>query len=355
MAFKVFNTLTKKKEEFKSIIPNQVKMYSCGPTVYNHVHIGNLRAFLFADLLRRYIKYKGYKLTHTMNITDVDDKTIRDSQNEKKSLTEFTQFYEKTFLDNLKTLNIEIPEIMPRATDHIPEIVNMIKSLTEKGHTYESDGSIYFRISSFKEYGALANLDFSKLKENAQGRLTEDEYEKENARDFVLWKAYTESDGDVFWETELGKGRPGWHIECSAMSTKYLGDHFDIHTGGVDLIFPHHTNEIAQSVCATGRPFVNYWIHNEHLIVNGKKMSKSLGNFFTLKDLLDKGYHPMAIRYELISTHYRSKLDFRENSLENVWSTVQKFHDFIDSLSNIKGEENNLTINHLIKDSKEES
>lgn len=352
--FKLYNTLTKKKEAFKSILPNKVRMYSCGPTVYNYAHIGNLRAFIFADILRRYLKYKGYELVHVMNITDVDDKTIKDSQKENKSLKEFTEFYEKEFLKDLKKLNIEIPEIMPRATEHINEIIQLIEKLEKNGHTYTSkDGSVYFSIDSFKNYGKLANLDFSKLKDNAKGRMNKDEYDKENARDFALWKSYSKEDGDVFWETKYGKGRPGWHIECSAMSMKYLGEHFDIHTGGIDLVFPHHTNEIAQSSCATKRPFVNYWIHNAHLIVNGKKMSKSEGNFFTLRDLLDKGYDPIAIRYELLATHYRSKLDFREDNLDKIPETLQKFYDFIDKLDEVKNKEIHPEVPQLIKQSKE--
>jgi cysteinyl-tRNA synthetase len=338
MALKLFNTLTRTKEEFKSNVDGQVSMYSCGPTVYNQVHIGNLRASIFVDLLRRYLKYKGYSLNHVMNITDVDDKTIRDSQAQGKSLKEFTVFYTGKFLEDLKTLNCEIPEHLPRATDNIDEMVELIKTLLEKGHAYKTEkGDIYFKIESFSEYGKLANLDVEQLKKNADGRLdSSDEYEKENARDFALWKVYAPEDGDVFWNTEIGKGRPGWHVECSAMSRKILGETFDIHTGGVDLVFPHHTNEIAQSECASGHKYVNYWIHNAHLIVNGEKMSKSLGNFYTLNDLISKGYDSKAIRFELLRTHYRQQLDFREDELKQIPETLSKFYNFLDKLDEIK-------------------
>lgn len=358
MTLKLFNTLGRKKEDFIPIDKNGkiVKMYSCGPTVYYYSHIGNLRAFIFADLLKRYLKFKGYDVLHVMNITDVDDKTIRDSIKNNQSLSEFTEFYTEKFIDDLKKLNIEIADIMPKATEHISEMVNIIKKLKEKGLTYESKGSIYFKISKSKKYGELACLNIDDLKNNADNRINDaDEYEKEDARDFALWKAYDESDGNVFWETEIGKGRPGWHIECSAMSTKYLGDTFDIHTGGVDLIFPHHTNEIAQTEEATGKKWVNYWIHNAHLIVNGEKMSKSLGNFFVLKDLLDKGYDTRAIRFELLKSHYRSQLDFREDELKKIPELLNKFDEAINKLNNIieKNENSNdQKINSIeIKDS----
>ncbi|MBD3354849.1 cysteine--tRNA ligase, partial [Candidatus Woesearchaeota archaeon] len=285
----------------------------------------------------RYLKFKGYKVKWVMNITDVDDKTIRDSQKEGKTLKKFTKFYTQAFLDDLKTLNIEIPKTMPRATDEIEGMVDLVKKLLEKGIAYRTDDGIYFSISKFKDYGKLAKLDLDQLKTGASGRVTADEYDKENAHDFVLWKFWDSKDGDVFWETDIGKGRPGWHIECSVMSSKYLGQPFDIHMGGVDLIFPHHTNEIAQSEAAYGTKFCNYWLHNEHLLVNGEKMSKSLGNFYTLRDLLKKGYKPEAIRYELISTHYRNKMDFREDNLKKIPETLQKFYDFLAKLENVDG------------------
>lgn len=335
---KLYNTLARKKQEFKPLKQGEATMYSCGPTVYGNVHVGNLRAFVFVDLLRRYLKYKGFKLKHVMNITDVDDKTIRDSRKEGKTLKEFTEFYTKEFLKDMKTLNIEIPEIMPRATDEIDSMVELVKKLLDKGFAYRAKDGIYFSITKFKDYGKLANLDLEQLKAGASGRVCADEYDKENARDFVLWKFWDADDGDVFWEAEIGKGRPGWHIECSVMSAKYLGQPFDIHTGGVDLIFPHHTNEIAQSEAAEGKQFVRYWVHNEHLIVNGQKMSKSLGNFYTLNDLLEKGYNPVAIRYELLATHYRQKLDLREENLKKIPATLQKFHDFLGRLESADGE-----------------
>jgi cysteinyl-tRNA synthetase len=340
MTLKFYNTLSRKVEEFIPIKKGEVSMYTCGPTVYNYVHIGNLRCYIFNDLLRRYLKYKGFKLKHVMNITDVEDKTIRDSQKENKPFKEFTEFYTKAFLDDMKTLNIEIPEIMPKATEEIQGMVALIKILLDKGIAYKAkSGDIYFAISKFPGYGGLARIDLENLKKNADQRLDNaDEYEKDDVRDFALWKAYDPEDGDVFWETEIGKGRPGWHIECSVMSSKYLGQPFDIHTGGVDLIFPHHTNEIAQSEAAYGIKFCNFFLHNDHLIVNGEKMSKSAGNFFTLRDLLEKGYDPIAIRYELLKTHYRQKLDFREDELKKVFEILQKFYDFLDKLAEIKKE-----------------
>jgi len=288
MAIKFKNSLSRVREEFKPIEPGKVKFYTCGPTVYNFAHIGNFRAYIFEDLLRRYLKYKGYDVYQVMNLTDIDDKTIRDSQKEGISLKDFTGRYIKAFFDDLDTLGIERAEQYPAATEHIPEMVELIKKLTENGYAYEVNGNYYFKISAFKDYGKLANLDMAGLKAGA--RVATDEYEKDSVSDFALWKAWDEADGDVYWETEIGKGRPGWHLECSAMSMKYLGNHFDIHTGGVDNMFPHHENEIAQSEGATGEKFVNYWMHCEYLIVDGRKMSKSLGNFYTLRDIIDKGY-----------------------------------------------------------------
>ena len=339
MTLQFYNTLTHKKEQFSPINDGEVKIYCCGPTVYNYVHIGNLRAYIFNDILRRYLKYKGFKLNHVMNITDVDDKTIRDSQKEGKSLKEFTEFYTEEFLKDLKTLKIEIPETMPKATETVPEMVELIETLKGKGLTYEHDGDIYFSIEKFDGYGKMANLDVEGLKNNADSRLDNgDEYTKENPRDFALWKKYDKKDGDVFWETSIGKGRPGWHIECSAMSRKFLGQPFDIHTGGVDLVFPHHTNEIAQSEAAYGTKFCNMFLHNEHLMVNSEKMSKSLGNFYTLRDLIDKGYSPLAIRYVLMSTHYRQQLNFTEDAVKQVPNTLSKIYDFLDKLSEVKGD-----------------
>lgn len=334
MALRFFNTLSRSLEDFNPIHPGEARVYCCGPTVYNYIHIGNLRAFLFDDLVHRYLKYRGYKVTFVMNITDVDDKTIRDSKKAGKTLREFTEFYTEAFLADLRTLRVLPADIMPKATGEIDGMVEMIQTLMERGFAYKNDrGDIYFKIDSFPRYGALANIDRSKQKQNASGRLARaDEYEKENANDFALWKAYDADDGDVFWDTAIGKGRPGWHIECSVMSSKYLGQPFDIHGGGIDLVFPHHTNEIAQSECACDAKLANIWLHNEHLIVNGKKMSKSLGNWYSLRDLIAKGYAPMAIRYELLKTHYRAQLDFREDSLVNNALSIRKFTDLLDRL-----------------------
>jgi len=326
MVLKVYNTASRKKEAFKPIQENLVKIYSCGPTVYNYAHIGNYRSYIFADVLRRYLEWKGYKLKHVMNITDVDDKTIRDSRKEGVSLREFTERYTKAFFNDTDALNIERVEIYPKATEHINEIVKLVEALLKKGYAYKGNDAIYYDISKFKGYGKMAHLDMKGLKSGA--RVSQDEYDKEHASDFALWKFWDEQDGDVFWNTSLGKGRPGWHIECSAMSMKYLGPSLDIHTGGVDLIFPHHQNEIAQSEAATCKKFVRYWMHNEHLVVEGKKMSKSLGNFFTLRDLLKKGHSPEAIRYLLLASHYRQKLNLTEEGLKASQQAADRLADF---------------------------
>ncbi len=305
--------------------------------MYDYPHIGNYRAYVFGDLLKRYLKYKGYKVMHIMNLTDVDDKTIRDSQKEGKSLKEFTDFYIKGFYEDLETLHIEQADVFPKATEHIPEMVALIKKLLEKGFAYNGeDNSIYFNIRKFKEYGKLSGINLADLEEGASGRIKKDEYAKENANDFALWKAYDESDGDVFWETELSKGRPGWHIECSAMSSKYLGETFDIHAGGVDLIFPHHENEIAQSECANGKPFVKYWMHNEWLLVEGKKMAKSAGSFYTLRDILSKGYSPMAVRYALLSTHYRQQLNFTFEGIDASKNSIERLNEFFSKVKEME-------------------
>ena len=333
---KLFNTLTRKKEVFKPLKEGEVHMYSCGPTVYNFPHIGNYRAYVAADLLKRVLRYLGFDVLHVMNLTDVDDKTIRDSQKAGKSLDDFTAPFISGFFDDLKSLNILLADVFPRATKHIAEMVSMIKLLLDNGLAYKGeDNSIYFSIKKFKDYGKLAHLDKEKLLAGASGRVSSDEYGKENPRDFALWKAWSPEDGEVFWETDIGKGRPGWHIECSAMSTKYLGKSFDIHTGGVDLIFPHHENEIAQSEGAFGQKFVNYWVHNEWLLVEGQKMSKSLGNFFNLRDLLDKGFNPLAIRFLLLATHYRQQLNFTFNGLDAARNSLQRIWDFMDRLDGV--------------------
>ncbi len=331
-----FNTLTRKKEAFIPLVPGKVKIYTCGPTVYDYAHIGNFRAFLFEDLLKRWLVYQGFKVTHVMNLTDIDDKTIKGSQKQGIPLRQFTDFYIKAFFEDIKALNIQPADVYPKATDHIPEMVQLIKNLIAKGTAYKGeDGSIYFSVCKFSDYGKLSHIKVSELKAGA--RVCQDEYCKEEAQDFALWKAWTPEDGDVFWETELGKGRPGWHIECSAMSTKYLGETFDIHCGGIDNMFPHHENEIAQSEGATGKKFVNYWMHNEHLQVEGKKMSKRFGNFYTLRDLLAKGYDPIAIRYLLMSTHYRQQFNFTFEGLEAAKAAIERLRNFVRRLHEVEG------------------
>ena len=330
---KFYNTLTKKKEEFMPIEDKIVKMYTCGPTVYDFAHIGNFRAYIFEDLLHRYLEFRGYKVIRVMNITDVDDKTIDGAKKEGISLKEYTDRYLKYFLEDMETLRIKKPDYLPRATEHIKEMVEIIKKLIEKGYAYRKNGSIYYDISKFPDYGKLSGIELKNIKPGA--RVETDEYTKDDVRDFALWKEGKEEEG-VWWETEVGKGRPGWHIECSAMSMKYLGETFDIHTGGVDNIFPHHENEIAQSEAATGKKFVNYWLHCAHLLVNNEKMSKSKGNFYTLRDLLQKGYNPVAIRYLLLTTHYRDPLNFTEKSLKAAENTIRNYNGFYSSLSFFK-------------------
>jgi cysteinyl-tRNA synthetase len=339
MTLKFYNTLTRSKDEFVPLHKGEVKMYSCGPTVYDYPHIGNLRAFVFYDLLHRYLKYRGFAVKHVMNLTDVDDKTIRNSRKEGMPLGAFTEKYTRIFFEDLERMSIEKFEFYPRATEHIKEMVELIKILLHKGVAYKgADGSVYFNIRKFPDYGKLSKLDIASLKSGA--RVSQDEYSKEEAKDFALWKAWTPEDGEVYWETEIGKGRPGWHIECSVMSAKYLGKTFDIHTGGIDLVFPHHENEIAQSEAAYGQQFVRYWLHNEHVMVEGQKMSKSLGNFLTLKDLLERGHDPRAIRYALLSTHYRSKLNITDESLWAAKQALERMDNFMDLLREAKGKAN---------------
>ncbi len=343
---KIFNTLTRQKEELTPIEPGKIGMYTCGPTIYDYAHIGNFRAFLFEDLLKRWLERRGFQVKHIMNLTDIDDKTIKGSQKQSKPLRQYTDFYAKAFFEDIQTLNIKPATIYPRATDHIPEMVKIIKTLMEKGYAYKGeDGSIYYNITRFPQYGKLSHLHLQELKAGA--RVKQDEYTKEQAQDFALWKAWTPEDGDVFWETELGKGRPGWHIECSAMSMKYLGETFDIHCGGVDNIFPHHENEIAQSEAATAKTFVHYWMHNEHLLVEGKKMAKRLGNFYTLRDLLQKGLDPLAIRYLLLSTHYRQQFNFTFEGLEAAKSAIERLANLQRRLQDANGKANLQKINEL--------
>ncbi len=334
---KIYNTLTKKEEEIVPINPGKIGMYSCGPTVYGMPHIGNYRAFVFADLLKRTLQYGGLEVNHVMNITDVEDKIVRDSKAAQKSLKEFTQFYTDKFHEECAELHIIPPTTESLATEHIGEMVSMIETLLKKGFAYKSDdGSIYFDIKKDSEYGKLSGLDLKKS-EAAQSRIKNDEYDKENAQDFALWKAWDENDGDVFWDTPLGKGRPGWHIECSAMSTKYLGNHFDLHTGGIDLQFPHHENEIAQSECASGEPFVNYWLHNGHILIDGKKMSKSLKNDYRLIDIKEKGFSPIDYRYFLLQGNYRNLINFTWEALEASQNALRKLKNLYLNLGNDVG------------------
>jgi len=326
---KLYNTLTNKVEEFKPIKEGEVTIYTCGPTVYDYAHIGNFRTFCFEDLFRRYFLYKGYKVNQVMNITDVDDKTIRESVKQGISLDDYTEKYIDAFLEDCQTLNMEAVEHYPRATRHIEEMKLLIDDLIEKGFAYEKDGSIYFKIESFKEYGKLSGLDKREIKSGIS--VDSDEYDKEDVRDFVLWKEKKE--GEPFWDYKRCDGRPGWHIECSVMSMKYLGETIDIHAGGEDLIFPHHENEIAQSEASTGKQFVNYWLHCKYLIVEGKKMSKSLGNFYTLRQVLEKGYKPRAIRYALISAHYRKQLNFTFESISNAEKAIERIEGFFGAVS----------------------
>ena len=343
-----YNTLNRKKEKFTPIVKGKVCLYTCGPTVYDYAHIGNFRAFIFEDLLKRWLEHIGYEVFHVMNITDVDDKTIKRSQEQRKSLKKFTEFYTKAFYEDIKTLNIKPANIYPKATDHIPEMINLIKKLLAKGFAYKTkEKSIYFSIKKFKNYGKLSNLKIKELKIGK--RVKVDEYEKDQAQDFVLWKAWVPEDGEVYWETELGKGRPGWHIECSSMSMKYLGKTFDIHCGGVDNIFPHHENEIAQSEASTGKKFVNYWLHNEHLLVEGKKMSKKYGNYYTLRDLIQKNIDPVAIRFLLLSTHYRAQFNFTFEGLESAKRTLDRLRNFLRRLKEANGKENGKNLEKIIE------
>jgi cysteinyl-tRNA synthetase len=341
-----FNTLTRQKEKFVSIEPGKVKMYTCGPTVYDYIHIGNLRAFLFEDIVRRWLEYRGFQVTQVMNVTDVDDRTIKASKALGIPIKQHTERFIKAFFEDIEALNIEKADYYPKATEHIPEMVALVKKLLEKGYAYRGeDNSVYFAISKFKDYGKLARVQVGDLKAGA--RVKVDEYAKEEASDFVVWKAWDKDDGDVFWETEIGKGRPGWHIECSAMSMKYLGETFDIHCGGVDNMFPHHENEIAQSEAATGKKFVNYWLHNEHLLVEGKKMAKRLHNYYTLKDLMAKGYDPTAIRYLMMSAHYRQQINFTFEGLEAARKTLERLTNFVHRLLETNGKPAGDKINQL--------
>jgi cysteinyl-tRNA synthetase len=324
------NTLTNRLEPLQPLHKDEVRIYTCGPTVYDYAHIGNFRTFVFQDILRRFLHSRGLTVLQVMNLTDVDDRIIQNAAAAGMSIRDYTEKYIQAFLNDMKALHLEMPEEVVRATDHIEDMVDLIVRLREKGITYTSEGSIYYRISQFPSYGKLSKIDLAGMKSGA--RVDNDRYEKDDARDFALWKA--PKAGEHFWETRIGAGRPGWHIECSAMAMKYLGETLDIHTGGIDLAFPHHENEIAESEAATGRPFAKLWLHAEHLIIDGEKMSKSLGNFFTLRDLFTKGQKPSTIRYLLLSVPYRRQLNFTADSVKQAENSVERLRNFLARLKN---------------------
>jgi cysteinyl-tRNA synthetase len=331
------NTLTGRQEEFRPLVEGEVRMYYCGPTVWDYGHIGNFRSNIFADLLRRYLKFKGYAVTHVMNITDVEDRIIALSQKNGVTIDDYTAKYIEALWQDFDALGCARPDIIPRATRHIPEMVALIEQLEANGHAYRSEGSIYYRISSFPEYGKLSKINFAGNIAGASERVDTDKYEKEDARDFALWKMSAPEE-EPAWDTSIGRGRPGWHIECSAMSMKYLGETFDIHAGGIDLVFPHHENEIAQSEGATGKQFAKYWIHFEHLKVDGESMSKSKGNYYTFRDVAAKGYSPVAVRYFLFSAPYRKQLNFTFEGLNAASKTVEGLRDFRSRLKEARTE-----------------
>jgi len=324
MALRFYNTLTQEVQTFAPLHDNEVRMYTCGPTVYNYVHIGNLRTFSFQDVLRRWLRARGYQLNHVMNITDVEDKIIRNAKAEGKTLSQYTETYTQAFLEDTAKLRLERPERLVKATEQIDGMVQDIQKLTAKGFTYTSEGSVYYRIAQFPGYGKLSHNDFGGM--IAGARVDVDEYDKADARDFVLWKA--RKDDEPFWDSVLGPGRPGWHIECSTMAMEFLGETLDIHAGGIDLVFPHHENEIAQAEAITGKPFARFWLHSEHLIIESQKMSKSAGNFYTLRDLLEMGYAPEVIRYLLISVPYRKKLNFTFDGLKAAATAIDRLRNF---------------------------
>lgn len=353
LSLKLFNTETRAKETLSPMHDKQIMMYTCGPTVYNFAHIGNFRTYIFEDLLRRAIKFFGMTITQVMNLTDVDDKTIKGAIAKDVTLNEFTQPYKDAFFDDVRTLKIEPAEHYPAATDYIEEMIKIIQVLIAKGVAYKGgDGSIYYAIHQFPRYGCLSHLKLEELQTGASERIVSDEYEKDHAADFVLWKKYDpERDGKIFWESPFGPGRPGWHLECSAMAMKILGPTIDIHVGGVDNMFPHHENEIAQSEAYSGKTFVKHWLHVEHLVVDNKKMSKSLGNFYTLRDLLSKGFSGEQIRYMLIQTHYKTQLNFTLTGLEAAKISLQRINDFIQRLMEIKNTEPHGLISPILEKS----
>ncbi len=322
-----YNTLNHRQEEFIPLRSGKAGLYTCGPTVYNYAHIGNLRCYAFEDILKRTLLFHGYAVRHVMNLTDVDDKTIKGSQNAGKSLNEFTLQFKDAFFADIERLRFLPADVYPAATEHIDDMIAIIRILMDKGIAYQAeDGSVYFSIAKWPQYGQLVHIDPEQMRSGTRVKL--DEYAKESVADFALWKAWDEADGEVFWKSPWGRGRPGWHLECSAMSSRYLGPTFDIHCGGIDNMFPHHEDEIAQSEAANGCRFVNYWLHCAHLVVDGQKMSKSLGNFYTLKDILDKGYSGREVRWVLIGTHYRQSLNFSFKAMEDARAALQRLDSF---------------------------
>lgn len=344
---KLYNTETRIHEEVKPAFGDTLLMYTCGPTVYNFAHIGNFRTYVFEDLLRRSVQFFHMKIKQVMNLTDIDDKTIKGALQQGITLSEYTTPYINAFFEDLGSLGIQKAEEYPAATDYIQDMITIIQRLMDKGVAYAgSDGSIYFRIESFPSYGRLSHLPLCTLKAGASNRVSADEYDKDQISDFVLWKAYdSQRDGAIFWDSPFGKGRPGWHIECSAMAMKILGESIDIHVGGVDNMFPHHENEIAQCEAFSDRTFVRHWLHAEHLLVDHKKMSKSLGNFYTVRDLLQKGYTGRQIRYMLLQTHYRTQLNFTLEGLDGAGTSVQRILDFAERLQGLQGPEH---LNHAL-------
>lgn len=332
------NTLKRKKQRFVPLKENCVSMYTCGPTVYNYAHIGNLRTYVFEDILRRTLKTFGYSVNQVMNLTDVDDKTIKGATKSGQSLDDFTKVYKQAFFEDLKTLAIEKVEHYPAATDYIEPMIAFIEDLIKKGYAYVGgDSSVYYSIKKFSNYGCLSHFCMDQLQQGASKRVVCDEYEKDDLCDFVLWKAYdSQRDGKIYWDSPFGRGRPGWHLECSTMAINILGHTLDIHVGGVDNIFPHHENEIAQSEAFSEKPFARYWMHSEHLLVENKKMSKSAGNFYTLRDLLNQGYTGRQLRFLLLQTHYKTQLNFTHQSLDAVSKTLERVDDFVYRLKQIE-------------------
>ena len=343
MSFKVYNSLNKKTEIFKPINDGKVLLYTCGPTVYDYAHIGNFRTFIFEDLLKRWLMHLGYEVKHIMNITDVDDKTIEKARRKKESLSSITEKYTEEFLRDIKWLKLIPANFFPKATNYIKEMIELIKILLDKNLAYIDDnGSVYYNVTGYSDYGKLGNVKPDNLQKRK--RISDDEYGKNSIQDFALWKSYKKIDGAVYWDSPWGKGRPGWHIECSAMSMTELGEHFDIHCGGVDNMFPHHDNEIAQSEGVTGRPFVNYWMHSEFLLIDGGKMSKSLGNVFKIEDLKKMGFSPESIRFQLLSAHYRTKVIFSESKKKESDKVIKKFLNFHNLLKELSAD----TVNNWV-------